>query len=233
LPSWHWDIPFICWRVTIGRGQFHDGRRRWWCITSILHNNRRILRSSVVYQSSQVCIVIVGCQDESLNPDWSCLFGQWTGMCRCGLVLWTAFDATHFMYRTPLQERSLASPYWQRPRRGRGWSYMTSDGFSIRSPSCMAIPLRTVEVGNRPNDYFVENLTGCTGGTLDCGLGIREAKVLQCQPDTAQDLADRLMRHAIDAFGARWLPTIRTRRMSTHPLPQRLMWVPRLRRGPY
>lgn len=28
-----------------------------------------------------------------------------------------------------------------------------------------------------------------------------ESKILQCQPDTAQDLADRLMRHAIDAFG--------------------------------
>jgi hypothetical protein len=36
----------------------------------------------------------------------------------------------------------------------------------------MAIPLRTVEVGNRPNDYFVENLAGYTGGTLDCGLGV-------------------------------------------------------------
>jgi hypothetical protein len=29
---------------------------------------------------------------------------------------------------------------------------------------------------------------------------------LQCQPDTAQDLADRLMRHAIDAFGANGFP---------------------------
>jgi hypothetical protein len=31
-------------------------------------------------------------------------------------------------------------------------------------------------------------------------------KVLVCHPDTAQDLADRLMRHAIDAFGAKGFP---------------------------
>lgn len=33
-----------------------------------------------------------------------------------------------------------------------------------------------------------------------------QTKVLQCQPDTAQDLADRLIRHAIDAFGANGFP---------------------------
>jgi hypothetical protein len=33
-----------------------------------------------------------------------------------------------------------------------------------------------------------------------------QAKVLQCQPDTAQDFADRLMRHSIDAFGSNGFP---------------------------
>jgi hypothetical protein len=73
----------------------------------------------------------------------------------------------------------------------------------------MAIPLRTVEVGNRPNDYFLlrtlQDATQVAPWIVALAYS-GEAKVLQCQPDTAQDLADRLMRHAIDAFGANGFP---------------------------
>jgi hypothetical protein len=73
----------------------------------------------------------------------------------------------------PLQERYVGSPILAAAVVAVVGRILTSDGLiSIRSPSCMAIPLRTVEVGNRPNDYFVENLAGYTGGTLDCGLGV-------------------------------------------------------------
>jgi hypothetical protein len=72
-----------------------------------------------VYQSSQVHPVF-GCQGTILDPDWSCLFGQWTGMCRCGLTMDRlrrhAFPVPH-----PTSRSTLASPVWQRPRR-RGWS---------------------------------------------------------------------------------------------------------------
>jgi hypothetical protein len=54
---------------------------------------------------------------------------------------------------------------------------------------------------------------------------------LQCQPDTAQDLADRLMRHAIDAFGANGFHDPNSPKQSTHPLPQRLMLGPEASRA--
>jgi hypothetical protein len=59
------------------------------------------------------CHRYVGCQ--GTNPGSRLVvpfFGQWTGMCRCGLVLWTAFDATHFLYRTPQRERYVGESHF-------------------------------------------------------------------------------------------------------------------------
>lgn len=63
---------------------------------------------------------------------------------------------------------------------------LTSDGLiSVRSPSCMAIPLRTVEVGTRPNDYFV--IRTLRQEKLMVAISYSgEGKVLQFQPDTRQ-----------------------------------------------
>lgn len=189
-------------------------------------------------QSSQVHPVIcLDVQDQSLDADWSCVLlanGR-----ECAVV--------DLHYGPPSAPRLTASP----PRHGTAtlaspilaaatvWPWvavLTSDGLvSIRSPSCLAIPLRTVEVGTQPNDYFVLRSSSSTSWFMRdesrslvnqpppyrssnlsvwstaapwivaasySGMG----KVLQCHPDTEQDLADRLMRHAIDAFGANGFP---------------------------
>lgn len=72
---------------------------------------------------------------------------------------------------------------------GAVWPYvavLTSDGLiSVRSPSCMAIPLRTVEVGTRPNDYFVIRTLREENWMVAISYS-GEGKVLQFQPDTRQ-----------------------------------------------
>jgi hypothetical protein len=49
----------------------------------------------------------------------------------------------------------------------------------------MAIPLRTVEVGTRPNDYFVLRTLREDNWMVAISYS-GEGKVLQFQPDTAQ-----------------------------------------------
>jgi Vam6/Vps39-like protein vacuolar protein sorting-associated protein 39 len=89
---------------------------------------------------------------------------------------------------------------------------------SIRSLSCLSDPLRTVEIGQRPNDYFalraVPSNASSTGSHGGLSKDIRklstpwvvamaysgECKVLVVLPDSLQDMADRLMRYSIDAF---------------------------------
>jgi hypothetical protein len=57
----------------------------------------------------------------TLDPDWSCLFGQWTGMCRCGLIMDRLRQCVSFMYRTPT--RSVTWRVHFGSGHGRGWSY--------------------------------------------------------------------------------------------------------------
>ena len=188
-------------------------------------------------QSSQVHpAVALELRDMSLEADWSCLFlanGR-----ECAVV--------DLYYGPPSQPRLSGS---NKPRNGivttaspilaaaASWPFVAilmSDGLiSVRSPSCLAVSLRTVEIGTRPNDFFTlrpviapgssttnkispvwdgsvhESNTTSSSWMLPWIVGISyagEAKVLQCRPDTAQDLADRLMRHAIDAFGGNGFP---------------------------
>ena len=163
-------------------------------------------------QSSQVHpVIVLDVQDESLDTDWSCIFLA-SGR-ECAVVdLYYGPPSTPRISCTAPRNGSvtLASPILAAAASWPWLVVLTSDGLvSIRSPSCMAIPLRTVEVGTRPNDYFV--LRTLKDGTqlapwIMAVAYSGEGKVLQCQPDTAQDLADRLMRHAIDAFGANGFP---------------------------
>ncbi|KAL7559311.1 hypothetical protein ACA910_001392 [Epithemia clementina (nom. ined.)] len=186
-------------------------------------------------QSSQVHpAVALDLGDASLEPDWSSVFlanGR-----ECAVV--------DLYYGPPSQPRLSGS---NKPRNGivttaspilaaaASWPFVAilmSDGLiSVRSPSCVAVSLRTVEIGTRPNDFFTlrpvvapgtstiykksfwgePNESSAISSTwmLPWIVGISyagEAKVLQCRPDTAQDLADRLMRHAIDAFGGNGFP---------------------------
>jgi hypothetical protein len=163
-------------------------------------------------QSSQVHpVIVLDIQDKSMEPDWSSLFlanGR-----ECAVI---------DLYYGPVSNPAISC---SKPRNGMvtvaspilaaatSWPWLavlTSDGLvSIRSPSCLAIPLKTVEVGTRPNDFFILRTLRDETQPAPWIMAMSysgETKVLQCQPDTPQDLADRLMRHSIDAFGSNGFP---------------------------
>jgi len=95
---------------------------------------------------------------------------------------------------------------------------LTSDGLvQIRSISCIAIPMFTVEVGNRPNNFFALRAMPPTPspqqqsqhrfGKLVSVSYSGDARVVACtRMDKPQDLADRLMKLSIDAFGTSGFP---------------------------
>lgn len=82
---------------------------------------------------------------------------------------------------------------------------LTNDGMvQTRSPSCIAIPLSTIEVGTSPNDYFtLKTLPNKEVAAISYG---GEGKLLLFKEDTVQDLADRMMKLCIDAFGSSGFP---------------------------
>jgi hypothetical protein len=64
---------------------------------------------------------------------------------------------------------------------------LTSDGLiSMRSPTCLAIPLRTVEVGTRPNDFFSLERLPQNEDTVASLSYSGECLLVQCSPDTRQ-----------------------------------------------
>ena len=82
---------------------------------------------------------------------------------------------------------------------------LTSDGLvHTRSPSFISIPLSTIEVGNRPNDFFT--LQALPNRKVVVGSYSGEARLLSFREDTMQDLADRLVKLSIDAFGSNGFP---------------------------
>ena len=132
--------------------------------------------------SSQVHpILIRDIKDKS--TDWSALI-----LCsgrECAVVdLWKAPDSETV---TALPRHSIQTPspilniatLWP-------WiALLTSDGLiSLRSPACLAIPLRTVEVGTRPNDFFaLQKISSDTIASVSYG---GECLILKCSPDTKQ-----------------------------------------------
>jgi Vam6/Vps39-like protein vacuolar protein sorting-associated protein 39 len=178
-------------------------------------------------QSSQIHpVIIVDIQDRTMDPDWYSLLlanGR-----ECAVV-----DMQYDSHNNSVSAGSprngtvtLASPILAA---ASSWPFLillTSDGLiSIRSSSCLAIALKTIEVGTRPNDFFSlkafrehqlldthsfnNSRISSTQATVPWILGLSysgQAKVLQCRADTAQDLADRLMRLSIDAFGSGGFP---------------------------
>jgi len=223
-------------------------------------------------QSSQVHPVIcIDMKDPSVEDGWSCVFCASGRECTIvdvnvwnnggsmmggggGLATSTtlAEDINNVSCSPPRHNviTTVASPILAAASSWPFIAVLTSDGLiSIRSPSCLAIPLRTVEVGTRPNDYFVLRTlrhddddeedsntyvigeeekeqhhptpTKTSGTNAMISLSMKqqqqqpwlvaisysgEGKVIQCQPDTSQDLADRVMRLSIDAFGANGFP---------------------------
>lgn len=161
-------------------------------------------------QSSQVHPVLcMDVQDPSmLDPDWSCWF--LASSRTCAVVDFYNAPPPRLTHSNARGETvTLASPILAAATSWPWLVVLTSDGLlSVRSPSCLAIALRTVEVGTRPNDYFsLRTLLVDVQTTWIVAVSYaNQAKVLQCKPDSAQDLADRFMRLAIDAMGANGFP---------------------------
>ncbi|KAL3938280.1 MAG: hypothetical protein SGBAC_006782 [Bacillariaceae sp.] len=170
-----------------------------------------IIKIASFSQSSQIHPVLcLDIQDKSMDPDWASLFLA-NGREACVVDVQLDSSNSSVSCAPPRSGMiSLASPILAAATSWPWLTVLTSDGLvSIRSPSCLAIPLKTVEVGTRPNDFFVmrtyrEELHKIP--TIVCMSYSGDAKTLQCQPDTKQDLADRLMRHSIDAFGSDGFP---------------------------
>ncbi|VEU33834.1 unnamed protein product [Pseudo-nitzschia multistriata] len=213
-------------------------------------------------QSSQIHpVILVDVQDRSVSENWSSLL-----VCNgreAALVDVHLDSINHFASASPPRNNgstattTTASPILSA---AASWPFcllLTSDGLvSVRAASCLAISLKTVEVGTRPNDFFclesfwgsgsnagggryyfhqsqnasmdpysrnsISNTANPNFDDLDEGdsnhhpytsfpwvLSLSysgQAKLLRCQADTMQDLADRLMRISIDAFGANNFP---------------------------
>jgi len=92
---------------------------------------------------------------------------------------------------------------------------LTSDGLiHTRSPSFISIPLSTIEVGNQPNDFFT--LTSIQNSYQQQQQQMQmqiiassysgESRLIYFAQDTKQDLADRMMKLCIDAFGLKGFP---------------------------
>ncbi|KAL7551985.1 hypothetical protein ACHAWF_015197 [Thalassiosira exigua] len=97
---------------------------------------------------------------------------------------------------------------------------LLADGLvHIRSPACVAVPFSSVEVGTRPNDFFVlsalphpspSDRRPISGGTRDIVAASYggEARLISVRPESSQDAADRLVRLCVDAFGANGFPRL-------------------------
>lgn len=156
-------------------------------------------------QTSQVHpIILVDLQDDSLSDDWSSVFLASGRECAVVDIL---FDGTILNPAKPRHGSvTMASPILASAASWPVVAILQSDGLvSIRSPSCLGISLRTVEVGQQPNDFFsFHNIYKSTilavaysGVTKVVDIGI---------VDSSQDMADRLLRHSMDAFGPNGFP---------------------------
>jgi hypothetical protein len=135
------------------------------------------------HNASQVHPILIH-DIQDMSTDWSALFlanGR-----ECAVIdLWkdTDSDSVTASPRHSIQTTSpilSMAPVWP-------WiALLTSDGLiSIRSPACLAIPLRVIEVGNRPNDFFSLQriFPGNTLASLSYG---GECLLITCNPDTKQ-----------------------------------------------
>ena len=84
---------------------------------------------------------------------------------------------------------------------------LTSDGLvQTRSPACLGVPLTTIEVGNRPNDFFT--LRALPQRRIVSASYSGEGRLLAMRPESSSDLADRFMTLSVDAFGAANFPRL-------------------------
>jgi len=82
---------------------------------------------------------------------------------------------------------------------------LTSDGLAhVRSPSCIEVPLATIELGTKLNDYFL--IQKLPGARIIAASYSGDARIVAIKEDSMQDKADRMMKLSIDAFGANRFP---------------------------
>ena len=100
---------------------------------------------------------------------------------------------------------------------------LTVDGLvHIRSPFCVAVPLTSIEVGTRPNDYAMlsslslllpnnnnnNNTKNNSSRNIVATSYGGEARIITTNVESSQDFADRLMKLCIDAFGSHGFPRL-------------------------
>jgi len=96
---------------------------------------------------------------------------------------------------------------------------LTVDGLvHVRSPFCVAVPLASIEVGTRPNDFFTlsslhpspaeENHAIVRSRNVVATSYGGEARLVSVRVETPQDFADRLIKLSIDAFGSNGFPRV-------------------------
>jgi hypothetical protein len=201
-------------------------------------------------QSSQIHpVILVDVNDKSIDDE------EWSTLLVCNgrecAVVDLHYDSRHHSASVSPPRNGSVNTLSPILAAASSWPFillLTSDGLiSVRGTSCLAIPLKTIEVGTRPNDFFtLRSFRGDNNNTdnirrqrqiqqqqqqqyaLDpynrnnvhnfdddydeglpwmlCMSYSGQAKVLRCKADTAQDLADRLMRISIDAFGGNGFP---------------------------
>ena len=155
-------------------------------------------------QSSQIHpTIILDIHDESIQRDeWNALFLANGRECAVVDLFWTGTSMLASKPRNGIVH--FPSPILAAESSWPFLAVLTSDGLvSMRNPSSLAIPIRTIEIGTRPNDFFA--LMKYTEYLVAVGSS-GEGKVFKCYPDTKQDLADRIIRYAIDALGASGFP---------------------------
>jgi hypothetical protein len=107
---------------------------------------------------------------------------------------------------------TLASPIlsavgiqWNSKRCGPLMAILTNDGLvQTRSPSCISIPLSTIEVGTNPNDYFV--LRSLPDKHVVAASYGGEGRLISFKEDTVQDFSNRMVKLSVDAFGSNGFP---------------------------
>jgi len=83
---------------------------------------------------------------------------------------------------------------------------LTADGMiDVRSFSCIAVPLSSISIGTRPNDYFLLRSSLPNHGLIALSYS-GQATLVSTRADTPQDFSDRFMKLCIDAFGSTGFP---------------------------
>ena len=130
-------------------------------------------------QSSQIHpVIVVDVHDRSVRDEWSTLL-----VCNgreCAVVDVHHDSLHHVASAGPPRNGSVttAAPILSAAASWPFVALLTSDGLvSVRGSSCLAIPLKTLEVGTRPNDFFT--LRSFWGGNNNSNNGMGSSNIVE------------------------------------------------------